>query len=164
MNETDKKPTEKAAAKATDAKMVLHEKDHKQKLLLIGGGVVLGALIVLLVVLVAVGIKGAKDHDSRYSMRGMHERGSMMDRKSDGAHGERKHSRGYDSNTMVHGTVTEISDTSMVIIGNGVSKKITLNTSTTYGDKKPSVNDSVMAHGTTSGDTFTATSVRVVNH
>lgn len=68
-----------------------------------------------------------------------------------------------DASTMVHGTVTEVGDTTMQVAGNGTVKTVTLNDKTTYGTKKPAVNDSVMVRGTTSSDTFTATSVQVVN-
>ena len=162
MAEKDKK-TEKSVEQITNTKASKADSSRKAKLLLIGGGVVLGALIVLLVVLAAVVIKGAKYSDGDHGPHVMRSHGGMkMDRSGDGMRGKKMRG-GYDSNTMVHGTVTEVSDTEITVVGNGISKKVAVNASTTYGDKKPSANDSVMIRGTTSGDTFTATSVKVVN-
>lgn len=93
------------------------------------------------------------DRDERAGMMMEGRRGGMM----------RGGVGGYDASTMAHGVVTAVSDSEMTVVGNGTSKKITLNSSTTYGTNKPKVNDSVMVRGTTSGETFTATSVQVVN-
>lgn len=100
---------------------------------------------------------GAPDFDNDKSGR----TGTMM-RGDDGPRSGMMRGA-VDASTMVHGTVTEVNETTMKVAGNGVVKTVTLNDKTTYGTKKPAVNDSVMVRGTTSGDTFTATSVQVVN-
>jgi len=71
---------------------------------------------------------------------------------------------GENSNTRVTGTVAAVNDTSLTVAGNGTKKVVTLNGATKYlNDTKPKVNDSILAIGSTSGETFTASSVRVTN-
>lgn len=142
-----------------------HKHDmHKKKFWLIGAGVLLGAFIVFLFAAASMWF-GPRMHTMQFgrdlddggrtsmvSGRGGMQGGGMM-----------RGGYNYDSNTMVNGVATAVSDSEMTVIGNGVSKKVALNSSTTYGANKPKVNDSIAVRGTTSGDTFTATSVQVVN-
>lgn len=131
------------------------------------GGVALGVVLAFMLGMLAANARnmnygryGTPDFDGdRVARSGMMMHGGMQQ------DGKMRTGQGaYDSNTMVHGVVSAVSDSEMTIVGNGVSKKVTLTSSTTYGNNKPKVNDSVMARGTTSGETFTATSVQVVNH
>lgn len=65
------------------------------------------------------------------------------------------------STTRVSGVVTAVDGSTITIAGNGTTVKVTVNDSTSYsGDDKPAaINDTIIAVGTTSGDTFTATRV-----
>ena len=132
----------------------------------IGGGIALGVLVAFML---GAFISGARDMGmARFIGRDLDGdrdgRPGMISDRGGMRSGGMMRGGSYDSNTMVHGVVSAVSDSEMTIVGNGVSKKVTLTSSTTYGNNKPKVNDSVMARGTTSGETFTATSVQVVNH
>lgn len=65
------------------------------------------------------------------------------------------------STTRVNGVVTAVDGSTITVAGNGTTTKVVVDGSTTYiGDDKPAaVNDTIMAMGTKSGDTFTATRV-----
>lgn len=86
--------------------------------------------------------------DSRSGRGGMRGGGGMM--------GDRD-TISSDS-TRVSGVVTAINGSTLTVAGNGTTKQVTTNDSTTYyGAAQPvKVNDSIMITGTTSGDTFTA--------
>jgi hypothetical protein len=86
--------------------------------------------------------------DSRFDRDGMRGGGGMM--------GDRD-AISSDS-TRVSGVVTAINGSTLTVAGNGTTKQVTTNDSTTYyGAAQPvKVNDSIMITGTTSGDTFTA--------
>jgi len=63
--------------------------------------------------------------------------------------------------TRLSGVVTAVDGSMITVAGNGTTNKVIVNDSTTYtGSTKPAaVNDTIIAVGTTSGDTFTATRV-----
>ncbi len=153
------------AEPAVQKTITTYDANNRRKWWLIGG-VGLGVVLAFMLGMLAANARNM--NHARYSVPGfdgervgkgstMMRGGMQHDDRMRGGHGA------YDSNTMVHGVVSAVSDSEMTIVGNGVSKKVTLTSSTTYGDSKPKLNDSVMARGTTSGETFTATSVQVVN-
>ena len=71
-----------------------------------------------------------------------------------------------DTNTVqMTGVVSAVSGDTITLIGNGTSTAVKTNDSTTYNTvaKKVSVNDSVIVSGVSSGGTFTANTVSIVN-
>lgn len=162
MAENEKK-VEKTVSEKQHVTDAAQSADRK-KWMTIAGFVAIGAVIALLL----CGIVGAVRHNIDGAGYGTMRGGMMQDRRGPGDNdGDRRGGMmmrgGYDSNTMVHGVVSAVSDTEMTVVGNGVAKKVALPSSTTYGANKPKVNDTVAVRGTTSGETFTATSVQVVN-
>ncbi len=103
---------------------------------------------------VAFGQHGAQQFDRDF-MAGPH---GMM-----GARGGMQDETGMDSTDRIAGVVTAVNGDTITVAGNGKTSKVTVTSTTTYGGAaKPAVvNDSILAFGTTSGDTFTATSVRL---
>jgi hypothetical protein len=67
--------------------------------------------------------------------------------------------------SAISGVVTAVNGSSFDIGGGGTKTTVNTNGSTTWNttDKKVSVNDSVIAYGTVSGSTLTATSVQITN-
>ena len=64
----------------------------------------------------------------------------------------------------VQGTVTAVGDGTITVAGSGKSKTVAVNDKTVYrADKKPAVNDTVLIFGSTSGETFTAKNITVMN-
>ena len=164
MAENEKK-VEKSVSEKQHVTDAAHSADRK-KWMTIAACVAIGAVIALLL----CGIMGAVRHNSNGAGYGAMRGGMMRDGRGPGDNdgdGDRRGGMmmrgGYDSNTMVHGVVSAVSDTEMTVVGNGVAKKVALPSSTTYGANKPKVNDTVAVRGTTSGETFTATSVQIVN-
>lgn len=67
------------------------------------------------------------------------------------------------SSTRISGVVTAVDGDTLTVAGNGTTVTVKVTDSTTYsGSSKPAtVNDSIVAVGTTSDDVFTATSIRL---
>ena len=67
--------------------------------------------------------------------------------------------------SAISGVVTAVNGTSFDVGGGGTKTTVKTDGSTTWNttDKKVSVNDSVIAYGTVSGSTLTATSVQITN-
>jgi len=63
------------------------------------------------------------------------------------------------------GVVTQVNGGSFTIAGNGTTKSVTTNSTTTYDTTPKTVasNDSVIVTGTDTNGTFTAVSVRIIN-
>lgn len=63
----------------------------------------------------------------------------------------------------VSGVVTNVSSSSFTVAGNGSTQQVTTNSSTQYqGGNQVKVNDTIIAYGTTSNGTLTATQI-VIN-
>lgn len=104
------------------------------------------------------------DNDDRFSsIRDRAKlRGGMM---NDGSGPGLSMSR--NSSTHIGGVVSAVNGDSLTVIGSGTTKTVKTNGDTLYNGakdgKKPAVNETVSISGTTSGDTFTAKSVRILN-
>ena len=66
------------------------------------------------------------------------------------------------SKIRIEGVVTAVNGSSITVAGHGATNTVTTNSSTQYvGGSQPKVNDTVVALGSISNDTFTATQISI---